>query len=91
MESQTAAGERAAVDKAIAGLLFQGGLRRSEAAAADVQDASDGRGIVVYVRRSETDQDGTAADVLGARSPAFHICRGGRALLCPRGEALTAG
>ena len=66
MESETAAAERAAVDKAIAGLLFQGGFRRSEAAAlrwADVQDATDGRGIVVYVRRSKTDQDGTAADV----------------------------
>ena len=44
----------------------------SEAAAADrgatdraanVQDAVDGRGIVVYVRQSKTDQDGTAADV----------------------------
>ena len=30
---------------------------------ADVQDASDRRGIVVYVRRSKTDQAGTAADV----------------------------
>ena len=46
-------------------MLFQGGLRRSEAAAlrwADVQDAAYGRGIVVDVRRSKTDQDGTAAD-----------------------------
>ena len=66
IESETAAAERGAVDKVIAGLLFQGGLRRSEAAAlrwGDVQDATDGRGIVVYVRRSKTDQDGTAADV----------------------------
>ena len=66
MESEAAAAERGATDKALAGLLFQGGLRRSEAAAlrwADVQDAADGRGIVVYVRRSKTDQDGTAADV----------------------------
>ena len=66
MESEAAAADRGAIDKAIAGLLFQGGLRRSEAAAlrwADVQDAADGRGIVVYVRRSKTDQDGTAADV----------------------------
>ena len=54
------------MDKAIVGLLFQAGLRRSEAAAlrwADVQDATDGRGVLVYVRRSKTDQDGTAADV----------------------------
>ena len=66
MESEADAADRGATDKAIAGLLFQGGLRRSEAAAlrwADVQDAADGRGIVVYVRRSKTDQDGTAADV----------------------------
>ena len=66
MESEAAAADRGATDKALAGLLFQGGLRRSEAAAlrwADVQDAADGRGIVVYVRRSKTDQDGTAADV----------------------------
>ena len=66
MENETAAAERGAVDKAIVSLLFQGGLRRSEAAAlrwVDVQDATDGPGIVVYVRRSKTDQDGTAADV----------------------------
>ena len=66
MESEAAAADRGAVDKAIVAVLFQGGLRRSEAAAlrwADVQDAADGRGIVVYVRRSKTDQDGTAADV----------------------------
>ena len=66
MESDAAAADRGATDKALAGLLFQGGLRRSEAAAlrwADVQDAADGRGIVVCVRRSKTDQDGTAADV----------------------------
>ena len=50
-----AAADRGATDKALAGLLFQGGLRRSEAAAlrwADVQDAVDGRGIVVCVRRA---------------------------------------
>ena len=28
-----------------------------------MQDSADGRGIVVYVRQSKTDQDGTAADV----------------------------
>ena len=66
MESEAVAADRGAVDKAIVSLLSQGGLRRSEAAAlrwTDVQDATDGRGIVVYVRRSKTDQDGTAADV----------------------------
>ena len=66
MESEADAADRGAADRAIVAVLFQGGLRRSEAAAlrwADVQDAADGRGIVVYVRRSKTDQDGTAADV----------------------------
>ena len=33
MESEAAAAARGATDKALAGLLFQGGLRRSEAAA----------------------------------------------------------
>ena len=66
MESEADAADRGATDRAIVAVLFQGGLRRSEAAAlrwADVQDAADGRGIVVYVRQSKTDQDGTAADV----------------------------
>ena len=66
MESEADAADRGATDKALVAVLFQGGLRRSEAAAlrwGDVQDAADGRGIVVYVRRSKTDQDGTAADV----------------------------
>ena len=41
-------------------------MRRSEAAAlvwADVQDATDGRAVLIHVRRSKTDQDGTTADV----------------------------
>ena len=42
-------------------------MRRSEAAAlrwADVQDAADGRGVLVYgCAGRKTDQDGTAADV----------------------------
>ena len=66
MESEAAAADRGAIDKALVAVLFQGGLRRSEAAAlrwADVQDATDGRGVLVYIRRSKTDQDGTAADV----------------------------
>ena len=66
IEADVQAQQRGAVDKAIAGLLFQGGLRRSEAAAlrwADVRKAADGRGLLVQVRRSKTDQEGTAADV----------------------------
>ena len=66
LEADVQAQQRGTVDKAIAGLLFQGGLRRSEAAAlrwADVRKAADGRGLLVQVRRSKTDQEGTAADV----------------------------
>ena len=66
MESIEAAEERGAVDRAIAGLLFQGALRRSEAAAlkwADIADATDGGGVRVTVRRSKTDQTGERADV----------------------------
>ena len=66
MESEVGAAERGAVDRAIVALLFQGGLRRSEAAAltwGDVQDATDGAGILVRIRRSKTDQEGTATDV----------------------------
>ncbi len=65
-ESEEVAAARAAVDKAIASLLFQGGLRRSEAAAltwADVTRAADGEGVLVRVRRSKSDQEGERADV----------------------------
>ena len=43
MESEAAAADRGATDRALVAVLFQGGLRRSEAAAlrwADVQDAA---------------------------------------------------
>ena len=66
MESATAAAERGAVDRVIAAVLFQGGLRRSEAAAlcwGDIQDATDGRAVLVRVRRSKTDQTAEATDV----------------------------
>ena len=65
-ESPEAAAERGAVDRAIAGLLFQGALRRSEAAAltwADITDATDGAGIRVTVRTSKTDQTGERPSV----------------------------
>ena len=65
-ESDAAAQARGAIDKAIAGLLFHGGLRRSEAAAltwADVQRATDGAGVLVTIRRSKTDQTGERQDV----------------------------
>ena len=65
-ETTATASARGAVDKAIAALLFQGGLRRSEAAAVewrDVTSATTEGAILVTVRRSKTDQEGTAADV----------------------------
>ena len=46
MESEAAAADRGATDRALVAVLFQGGLRRSEAAAllwGDVQAAADGR------------------------------------------------
>ena len=61
--------ERGAVDKVIVAVLFQGGLRRSGSGGAPLgrtcKDAADGAGIIVRVRRSRTDQNGTAtaADV----------------------------
>ena len=57
---------RGRLDAVIAGLLFMGGLRRSEVAAlrwADVEDAGDADGILVTVRRSKTNQDGETNDV----------------------------
>ena len=52
---------------AVAGLLFMGGMRRSEIAAirwADVADDPGGDGILVTVlRRSKTNQDGETNDV----------------------------
>ena len=66
MESIEAAEERGAVDRAIVGLLFQGALRRSEAAAlkwADIADATDGGGVRITVRTSKTNQAGERNDV----------------------------
>ena len=66
VESPTTAQRRGRLDAVIAGLLFMGGLRRSEVAAlrwADVTDASDGDGVLLTVRTSKTNQEGDAADV----------------------------
>ena len=62
VESHTTAQRRGRLDAVIAGLLFMGGLRRSEVAAlrwADVTDASDGDGVLITVRTSKTNQEGT--------------------------------
>ena len=66
VESTTTAHRRGRLDAVIAGLLFMGGLRRSEVAAvrwADVTDARDGDGVLLTVRTSKTNQEGDAADV----------------------------
>ena len=57
---------RGRLDAVITGLLFMGGLRRSEVAAvrwADVTDARAGDGVLLTVRTSKTNQEGDAADV----------------------------
>ena len=54
-------------------VLFQGGLRRADAAALewrDVAPATTAGAILVTVRRSKTDQEGTAADVRYLKSAA---------------------
>ena len=66
VESHTTAQRRGRLDAVIAGLLFMGGLRRSEVAAlrwADVTDASDGDGVLLTVRTSKTNQEADAGDV----------------------------
>ena len=65
VESADVATKRGEVDAVIAGLLFMGGMRRSEVAALqwrDITDATDG-GLLVRVRTSKTDQTGDASDV----------------------------
>ena len=66
-ESARVAASRAALDKALAAVLFQGALRRGEAAALewrDIAPATTAGAILLTVRRSKTDQEGTAAAVL---------------------------
>ena len=64
-ESDQVAAERGRLDGVIAGLLFMGGLRRSEVAAlrwSDVTDAGDAGGLLVKVRTSKTNQEGETND-----------------------------
>ena len=67
LESAAVADRRGTVDVAIAGLAFHAGLRRSEIGqvrAADVAPAASVPGaVLVAVRRSKTNQDGSSADV----------------------------
>ena len=72
-EAAAVAARRGALDKALAAVLFQGGLRRADAAALewrDVAPATTAGAILVTVRRSKTDQEGTAADVRYLKSGA---------------------
>ena len=66
VEGTDTAHRRGRMDAVIAGLLFMGGLRRSEVSALewrDVSDARDGDGVLLTVRTSKTNQEGDAADV----------------------------
>ena len=65
-ESEEVALERGRIDAVIAGLLFMAGMRRSEVSAlrwADIDDAADGDGVLVTVRRGKTNQEGETRDV----------------------------
>ena len=78
-ESGAVAARRGALDKALAAVLFQGGLRRADAAALewrDVAPATTAGAILVTVRRSKTDQEGTAADVRYLKSAAAAAAAG---------------
>ena len=80
--SHTTAQRRGRLDAVIAGLLFMGGLRRSEVAAvrwADVTDARDGDGVLLTVRTSKTNQEGDAADVRYLKNGGAHAIRTVRA------------
>ena len=82
VESHTTAQRRGRLDAVIAGLLFMGGLRRSEVAAlrwADVTDASDSDGVLLTVRTSKTNQEGDAADVRYLKNGAAKAIRTVRA------------
>ena len=78
VESPTTAHRRGRLDAVIAGLLFMGGLRRSEVSALewrDVSDARDGDGVLLTVRTSKTNQEGDAADVRYLKNGAANAIR----------------
>ena len=82
VESHPTAQRRGRTDAVIAGLLFMGGLRRSEVSALewrDVADASDSDGVLITVRTSKTNQEGDAADVRYLKNGAAKAIRTVRA------------
>ena len=89
IESDQVAAARGRQDAVIAGLLFMGGLRRSEASAlrwADVEDAGNADGILVTVRRSKTNQVGETNDVRYLKDGAARAVRALRAAAAPAPE-----
>ena len=74
METAETAAERAQIDRAIAGVLFHAGLRRSEAAElrwGDVEPAASIPGaLTIRVRTSKTNRDGEATDMRLAKNGA---------------------
>ena len=89
VESEAVALERGRLDAVIAGLLFMAGMRRSEVAAlrwADVDDAADGDGILVTVRRGKTNQEGETKDVRFVKGAVAVAVRTLRAAASPAPE-----
>ena len=90
METAETAAERARVDRAIAGVLFHAGLRRSEAAALEWRDveptASLPNALTVRVRTSKTDREGEASDIRLVKNGSAQAL----AALRPVGAAPTA-
>ena len=69
-----------------AGLLFMGGMRRSEMSAlrwADVDVAADGDGVLVTVRRGKTNQEGETRDVRFVKGGVARATRTLRAAASP--------
>ena len=86
-ESAGVARRRGLMDAALAGVLFHGGLRRSEAAALtwrDVTEATTEDGLLLAIRQSKTNQEGDTADVRYLKGGAA------RALRALRAEAAAA-
>ena len=89
VESDQVALERGRLDAVIAGLLFMGGMRRSEVSAlrwADVDDAADGDGVLVTVRRGKTNQEGETRDVRFVKGGVARALRTLRAAASPAPE-----
>ena len=86
VESDQMAAARGRLDAVIAGLLFMGGLRRSEVSALRWADVEDADGILVTVRRSKTNQDGETNDVRYVKDGAARAVRALRATAAPAPE-----